>query len=215
MTPRPTSSSPKRSRRSARDCLPTPSSYRSSSAKRSSGSSCARCCSATTTSPSATRYRTPPAASRAVRYCVHRVNVSQAANGDRVAITGEGEFQVHPKAVEAEGEFTHTDAAGTVIASGTWTATKLIAYQSYGCGVVEGDPLPPNFCGGKLKMAVVLTPDGTDLQIPAILTVFCIIGPNPPNSHDDESGEGITLVVPGVINFNKLVSGMNVYIQTR
>src|SRR5918996_2893035 len=141
-------------------------------------------------------------------------NVSQAPNGDRVAITGEGEFQVHPKAVEAEGEFTHTDAAGTVIASGTWTATKLLAYQSYGCGVVEGDPLPSNFCGGKLKMRVVLTPEGTNLQIPAILTVFCIIGPNPPNSHDDESGEGITLVVPGVINFNKLVSGMNIYIQT-
>jgi hypothetical protein len=141
-------------------------------------------------------------------------NVSQAPNGDRVAITGEGEFQVHPKAVEAEGEFTHTDAAGTVLAAGTWTATKLLAYQSYGCGVVEGDPLPPNFCGGKLKMRVVLTPEGTSLQIPAILTVFCIIGPNPPNSHDDPSGEGITLVVPGVINFNKHVSGMNIYIQT-
>jgi hypothetical protein len=141
-------------------------------------------------------------------------NVSQAPNGDRVAITGEGEFQLHPKAVEAEGEFTHTDAAGTVLAAGTWTATKLLAYQSYGCGVVEGDPLPPNFCGGKLKMRVVLTPEGTSLQIPAILTVFCIIGPNPPNSHDDPSGEGITLLVPGVINFNKLVSGMNIYIQT-
>jgi hypothetical protein len=141
-------------------------------------------------------------------------NVAQASNGDQVAITGEGTFQVHPKAVDAEGEFTHTDAAGTVLAAGTWTATKLLAYQSYGCGVVEGAPLPPELCGGKLKMRVVLTPEGTSLQIPAILTVFCIIGPNPPNSHDDESGEGITLVVPGVINFNKLVSGMNIYIQT-
>src|ERR671936_828880 len=65
-----------------------------------------------------------------------------------------------------------------------------------------------------LKMGVVLTPDGSDLQIPATLTVFCIIGPNPPNSHDDPSGEGITLVVPGILNFNKIVSGMNVYIQT-
>jgi hypothetical protein len=140
-------------------------------------------------------------------------NVSRAPNGDQVAITGEGEFQVHPKAVEADGRFTHTNAAGTVLASGTWTATRLLALQSYGCGVVEGTPLPPNFCGGKLKMAVLLTPDGTDLEIRAILTVFCIIGPNPPNSHDDPSGEGITLVVPGVVNFNKIISGMNVYIQ--
>ena len=52
------------------------------------------------------------------------------------------------------------------------------------------------------------------MQIPAILTVFCIIGPNPPNIHDDPSGEGVTLVVPGVINFNKVVTGENVYIQT-
>ena len=141
-------------------------------------------------------------------------NVAQAPNGDRVAITGEGTFQVHPKAVDAEGRFVHTDAAGNVLLTGSWTATKLLTYQSYGCGVVLGNEIPPNLCGGKLKMRMVLTPDGTDLQIPAVLTVFCIIGPNPPNSHDDPSGEGITLVVPGVVNFNKIVSGMNVYIQT-
>jgi hypothetical protein len=141
-------------------------------------------------------------------------NVAQAPNGDRVAITGEGEFQVHPKGVEAEGGFTHSDAAGTVLVTGTWRATKLITYQSYGCGVVMGQEIPPNLCGGKLKMRVVLTPDDTDLQIPAILTVFCIIGPNPPNNHDDPSGEGVTLVVPGIINFNKVVTGDNVYIQT-
>jgi hypothetical protein len=141
-------------------------------------------------------------------------NVAQAPNGDRVAVTGEGEFQVHPKAVEARGGFTHTNAAGTVLATGTWAATRLLDYQSYGCGVVVGNPIPANLCGGKLKMAVVLTPDGTSLQIPAILTVFCIIGPNPPNTHDDPSGEGVTLVVPGIVNFNKLVSGDNVYIQT-
>jgi hypothetical protein len=141
-------------------------------------------------------------------------NVSQAPNGDRIAITGEGPFQIHPKSVEAEGGFTHTNSAGAVIAAGTWTATELLAYQSYGCGAVLGDPIAPELCGGKLKMAVVLTPAGTSLQIPAILTVFCIIGPNPPNSHDDPSGEGVTLVVPGIINFNHLLSGENVYIQT-
>ena len=46
---------------------------RSSSAKRSSDSSCARSCSATTTSLSVTRYRSPTAASQAVRYCVRSV----------------------------------------------------------------------------------------------------------------------------------------------
>jgi len=139
-------------------------------------------------------------------------NVSQAPNGDRVAVTGMGTFSVHPDSVRGSGTFTHTSASGSVIA-GTWTATELLEYQSYGCGVVLGNPIAPAACGGALKMRIVGTPNGTNLQIEAILTIFCIIGPNPPNSHDDPSGEGITLVVPGIANFNKIVEGMNVYVQ--
>src|SRR5215475_7017548 len=67
-------------------------------------------------------------------------NLGVAANGDQIAITGEGQFSVHPKAVEAEGEFTHTDSNGNVLATGTWTATDLLKYQSYGCGEVFGNP---------------------------------------------------------------------------
>jgi hypothetical protein len=141
-------------------------------------------------------------------------NVAEAPNGDQVFVTGEGEFSVHPKSVEASGEFTHTDSEGNVLAEGTWTATQLLTYQSYGCGVVLGNDIPDNFCGGKVKMRVTLTPEGTELAIPGVLTVFCIIGPNPPTSHDDPSEEGVTLVVPGIINFNRVVTGENVYIQT-
>ena len=147
-------------------------------------------------------------------------NVSEASNGDSVAITGEGEFSVNPNSAEGTGTFTHTNASGAVLGGGTWRATDLLEYQSYGCGVVHnfphpGDttPLPPDFCGGAVKMRIDATPTGTTLKIGAILTIFCIIGPNPPNSHDDPSGEGITLVVPGIINFNKIVEGMNVYMQ--
>jgi len=139
-------------------------------------------------------------------------NVARAPNGDRVEVTGGGVFSVFPKSVEAEGEFTHTDSAGNVLGGGTWEATQLLAYQSYGCGVVLGNELPPNFCGGMLKMRVLLTtPSG---EFKGILTVFCIIGPNPPNSHDDLSEEGVTLNIVGVINFNKVVGGMNIYIRT-
>lgn len=137
-------------------------------------------------------------------------NVAQAPNGDMVAVTGEAEFSVNPKSASGEGEFTHTNSAGTVLASGTWTATELLDYQSYGCGVVFGTPLPPFLCGGKLKMRVTLAPEGTSLTFDGILTVFCLIGPNPPNSAE----EGITLVVPGVLNFNKVVTGENFYAQT-
>ena len=133
-------------------------------------------------------------------------NVAQAPNGDRVAVTGEGTFTVNPKSVDAAGSFTHTFAGGGSM-SGTWTATQLLEYQSYGCGVVGGTPLPPDLCGGAVKMRVTLTA-GTR-QVEGILTVFCLIGANPPNS----AAEGITLVVPGIINFNKVVTGENFYLR--
>jgi hypothetical protein len=143
-------------------------------------------------------------------------NVSEAPNGDRISVTGSGVFSIHPKSVTASGSFTHTDAGGDVVGSGTWTADKLLSFEFYGCGVVEsqGVTLPPDFCGGALKLDVTLTPNGTTLALDGTLTIFCIVGPQAPSSHDDPSEEGIALVVPGVANFNKIVSGMNIYIQT-
>jgi hypothetical protein len=143
-------------------------------------------------------------------------NYGVAPNGDRIAITGEAEFSVNPNSVEGGGSFTHTNAGGTVLASGTWEATELLDYQSYGCGIVhfpDGDViLPPNFCGGKVKMSVMLaTPLG---EFPGNLTIFCVIGPNPPNSINGPLGEGATLSVPGIINFNHSAGGDNFIIQT-
>ena len=139
-------------------------------------------------------------------------NFGVAPNGDHIAITGHADFSVNPKSVEGSGSFTHTNASGTVLATGTWEATQLLDYQSYGCGVVFGFPLPPFLCGGRITMQVMLTtPIG---QLPGILTVVCLIGPNPPNSIDAKRGEGATLDVPGVINFNHTAGGDNVFIQT-
>jgi hypothetical protein len=145
-------------------------------------------------------------------------NVAMASNGDTLALTGMGVFSTHPKTVTASGAFTHNVAGGGTF-TGTWTATDLLSFEFYGCGVIPstGATLPPNFCGGALKMRVVFTPAGTSLTIPGIITVFCVIGPQAPPPHDNptEPGEeGATAVVPGVANFNKIVSGMNLYIQT-
>jgi hypothetical protein len=140
-------------------------------------------------------------------------NFGAAANGDQIAITGEGEFSVNPNSIDAAGAFTHTDSSGNVLATGTWTATGLLNYQSYGCGEVFGTPIPPNLCGGAVKMSVTLTPDGTSLQLPGILTVFCVIGPHAPQSVLGPLTEGVTLDVPGVINFNHSTGGENVYVQ--
>jgi hypothetical protein len=58
-------------------------------------------------------------------------------------------------------------------------------------------------------MKVLLTPDGTSLEIPATLTVFCVIGDHRPSSAE----EGIRLVVPGHVNFNDATGGDNIYIR--
>lgn len=139
-------------------------------------------------------------------------NFGVAANGDTVAVTGHltgDTFSIHPKSVSASGTFV---SPGNLGGGGTWTATELLAFHSYGCGVLTfTDPdttIPANFCGGILKLRVELvTPDGT---FDGILTVFCIIGAHAPASHTfPDPGEGVTLNVPGVINFSHTDFGSN------
>ena len=143
-------------------------------------------------------------------------NFGTAANGDRIEVEGMSNFSVHPNSAGGGGTFTHTNSSGAVMGAGTWEATELLDYQSYGCGIVhfpEGDViLPPDFCGGKVKLRVMLT---TRIGVlPAIMTVFCIIGPNPPNSAFSTHSEGVQLDVPGVNNFNHSSGGDNIIIQT-
>ncbi len=142
-------------------------------------------------------------------------NFGRAPNGDRVVVTGGGSFSLHPKSVTARGEFTHLDPAGNVRGGGTWTATQLLSFNFYGCrfipalGVDLGDD---NLCGGAVKLRVVLdTPSG---PFNGVLTVFCIVGPNAPTSHNDPSEEGVTLNIPGVINFNHADTGDNIWVRT-
>jgi hypothetical protein len=141
-------------------------------------------------------------------------NFGRAPNGDRVEVTGGGSFSLHPKSVTASGEFTHRDPAGNVLGGGTWTATELLSFSFYGCrfipalGVDLGDD---DLCGGAVKLRVVLdTPAGA---FPGILTVFCIVGPNAPTSHNDPSEEGVTLDIVGHINFNHADTGENIWVR--
>ena len=143
-------------------------------------------------------------------------NTGTAANGDHVAVTvDEGAwFDASPKSVSATGEFTHFDSDGNVRGAGTWTATSLLSYSFYGCRYIPAldvDLGDDNLCGGAVKMAVVLdTPIG---QFPGVLTVFCIVGPMAPSNHNSPSGEGVTLNVPGIVNFSHTGGGDNIYVR--
>ena len=138
-------------------------------------------------------------------------NVARSADGDTISITGHGEFGVHPKFFTGEGEFTLTNDGTTI--SGTWTGVELLAFQPYGCGVVMGNPLPPNFCGGFILTRVLLTPS-TGPTMTAILRVVCIIGDVPGQYFVSKNAtEGVNVNIPGVENYNHQTGGMNVFIR--
>lgn len=130
-----------------------------------------------------------------------------AENGDVVTVTGGGAFDVVTKEATGGGKFTHRAASGAVLATGTWKATELLAFQSYGDGSAQG--LPAFLFGGRAALVVALTPHGTTLQIPGILRVECLLG-SPPGG----AAEGIRLLVKGHVNFNKTVpeSGQTVFV---
>ncbi len=135
-------------------------------------------------------------------------NQAIAENGDTVMVRGNGTLDVIAKTASGGGTFTHKAANGTVLATGTWTATDLLAFQSYGDASAQG--LSSFLFGGRASLAVSLTPDGTTLEIPGILEIECLLG-NPPAAAE----EGIRLLVKGHVNFNKSVeeSGENVFVR--
>ena len=62
-----------------------------------------------------------------------------AKNGDRINISLDvalAPFSFHPKAISGGGSFTINYAAGGMT-TGTWTATKLISFQSFGSTEVD------------------------------------------------------------------------------
>jgi hypothetical protein len=133
---------------------------------------------------------------------------AMASNGDVVTITGTGSFSAAGKWATGGGTFSHHMVAGDVTITGTFTADRVISFQFYGCGT-EG--LPPDFCGGQLKLAITATPDAApDVHLAAALTITCEVGPDVPAS----VSEGVRVNVYDVINFNKHVpeSGANIYI---
>ncbi len=122
-------------------------------------------------------------------------DIARADNGDTIEISGTGTLGIHPKSVSGGGTFTHKDSSGNVLESGTWTSQKLISFVPYAV-------LPNNLAGGEALIRVHLS-DGFD----AILQIDCAIGAPPGH------GEGVRLNIQDVINFNKKVSGITLYIK--
>ncbi len=132
-----------------------------------------------------------------------------AANGDRIELSGDGTFSLHPNsATSGNGVFTHSNATGTVLASGTWTATELLSFQSYG----PSPQFPPTFEAGKAVIRIHLSPAGGGPGADAIFTLGCVL---PGGEADDPGGafEGIRVAVEGGPNFNRQEERTTIFIR--
>ena len=119
-----------------------------------------------------------------------------ANNGDEINIGldlgGPGSFSFHPKTVSGGGSFTITGAAGAY--SGTWEATKLVSFRSYGSSTGVPD-LPDPVWGGFLILEIELT--GSAGTHRGILKLTCAdFGNPPPGAH-----QGMTLQIVGGQHF--------------
>ncbi len=135
---------------------------------------------------------------------------AMASNGDVVVIVASGTMDVTSKTATGGGTFVHM-SGGTVLGHGTFTATRLLSFQSYGCGVAGGEPIPDNLCGGKALIAVHIVghpAGGGTVRLDGILTVDCLVG-NPPAGHH----EGVRLTVKDLINFNKSIEGETLFVS--
>ncbi len=131
-------------------------------------------------------------------------DVASAPNGDTITMSGEGTLSIHPDSVTGGGTFIHKDASGTVLAEGTWTAQQLLSFVSYG----TSPGLPATFEGGKALVLIHLSPNAGGSGFDAVLRITCLVGSPPAGAH-----EGIRLNVQDVINFNKEVSGLTLFIR--
>jgi hypothetical protein len=136
-------------------------------------------------------------------------DVASADNGDTVTVSAQGVMDAATGSASGSGTFQHRNSAGTLIGFGAITANRLIDFSFYGCGTGAFS----NFCGGRAALAVHLVghpaanPSAT-IEANGILQVECLFGTPPPGAM-----EGIRLNVQDLINFNKSVSGVTLYIK--
>jgi hypothetical protein len=95
-----------------------------------------------------------------------------------------GTFNTAAGRATGGGTFVHTSSTDVIVGFGTWTATSLISFTSYGCGVRGGEPAPANFCGGLATMKAHVTatrvnPPAGQVEADVILYVNCLLGTNP------------------------------------
>ena len=135
--------------------------------------------------------------------------ISAASNGLTLETELEGTFNVADKTASGSGSYT-VRSGSTVVESGTFTLTRLVAFQFYGCGEVEDILLPSNFCGGRAVFRFHATA-ATGEQRDGLYEVNCQIH-DPGGQAPPGTSEGVKANARGV-NFNKHVTGDNLFVM--
>jgi hypothetical protein len=135
---------------------------------------------------------------------------SAASNGLTLETELKGTFNVANKTASGSGSYSLM-AGATVVDSGRFALTRLVAFQFYGCGQVDTPDGPvtlsPNLCGGRALFAVHATSSSTGEQTNGLYEVNCQIH-DPGGQAPPGTSEGIKVNAHG-INFNKHVTGDN------
>ena len=130
-------------------------------------------------------------------------DVAMAPNGNIIDFSGMGTLNVNSKSVTGGGSYTH-HFGGSFAVHGTWTAEKLVSFVEYGC---EDLGFPVLACGGQALIKVHIVADGGLFEGDGFLQVDSKIAGFPQSG----AGEGVRLLVPGIVNFNQEVSGLTVF----
>jgi hypothetical protein len=133
--------------------------------------------------------------------------ISAASNGLTLQTELEGSFNAADKTASGNGSYSVMDGT-TVLETGTFTLTRLVAFQFYGCGEVEGTALPPDFCGGRAIFGFHST-SSTGEERSGLIEVNCQIH-DPGGKAPPGTSEGVKVNARG-INFNKHVTGDNLF----
>jgi hypothetical protein len=139
---------------------------------------------------------------------------SAAPNGLTLVSDLEGSFNVVGKTASGDGDY-EIWAGSTEIDHGTFSLTRLIDFQFYGCGEVtdeDGNPveLPPDYCGGRALFRIHYN-SYTGQEGIAQYEVNCQIH-DPGGQAPPGTSEGVKANARG-INFNQHITGDNLFVM--
>jgi len=139
---------------------------------------------------------------------------SAASNGLVLNTELAGQFDVGAKTASGDGDWSLM-AGTTELDHGTFTLTRLVAFQFYGCGEVTMDgetiPLPPDLCGGRVIFGIDAVSAVNGEHHDGLYEVNCQIH-DPGGQAPPGTSEGVKINARG-INFNQHVTGDNLLVM--